>query len=221
MKTIRAIPLVLIFLLISSACCQAQEGPSSVAEAAQSAANGSFFDQVGDWFATVGKTTEDKDRILEERQLQRVQSQAGAQLATYRQAAQAGAQNAKTAVTTEIDAVKLKFKDEVAKAEAVSAAEIQAAKAKYEDLVAKSKTKATTKIEAAKARFNEEFAKLKTQAAAQAVQMKEQVQAKARQTLDQAKDKVSAQAAAYQRQIATKAAKPVERTKSRLDDLLK
>jgi hypothetical protein len=221
MKTIPGILVVLTFLLTASVCCQAQEGPTNVAEAARSAANGSFFDKAGDWFATVGKSMEDKDRILEERQLERVQSQASAQLATYLQAAQAGMQNTKTAATTEIEAAKMKLKDEVAKAQAASAAEIAAAKAKYEDLVAKSKTKVATKIEAAKARFQDELTKLKDMAAAKAEELKGQAMDMARQKVDEVKGRAVAKADAYQKQMATKATKPLEKTQRAVDNFLK
>lgn len=83
MRSLKIIFLV-IFALFCTTCVYAQDKPKGASETAQEkASDQAIFNRVTDWFATVGKSSEEKDRILTERKAKRLQQKAerGAQKA--------------------------------------------------------------------------------------------------------------------------------------------
>jgi len=72
MKKIAALFLVSVFLIGSMSLCFAQKGQKGASEKAyEHASEEAIFNRVGDWFATVGKSPEEKETIIAERKAKR------------------------------------------------------------------------------------------------------------------------------------------------------
>ena len=77
MKRIIVSVLVLSLVMISMPALAAQGGTKGASQkAVENASDEAVFNRVGDWFATVGKSPEEKEKILAERKAQRVKKRA-------------------------------------------------------------------------------------------------------------------------------------------------
>ena len=69
--------LVFLFLVIGMPAFTAEKGEKGASSKAyEHASEQSIFNRVGDWFATVGKSPEEKEKILQERQAKRAAKRA-------------------------------------------------------------------------------------------------------------------------------------------------
>ncbi len=69
--------LVLLFISSSKLCLAAEEGQKGASKQAyEHASDNAIFNRVGDWFATLGKSEEEKEKILAERKAKRVAKRA-------------------------------------------------------------------------------------------------------------------------------------------------
>lgn len=73
-----AVALGLLLLLAGTSAAFAAKGgeKGASAQAYEHASDQSIFNRVGDWFATIGKSGEEKARILEERRAERARKRA-------------------------------------------------------------------------------------------------------------------------------------------------
>lgn len=72
MRKVVVCVLALVFLMGSVAICSAQRGQKGASEKAyEHASEEAIFNRVGDWFATRGKSPEEKEAIIAERKAKR------------------------------------------------------------------------------------------------------------------------------------------------------
>ena len=77
MRKIIVLFLVLAFLAGSMSLCFAQMGQKGASEKAyEHASEEAIFNRVGDWFATIGKSPEEKEAIIAERKAKRAAKRA-------------------------------------------------------------------------------------------------------------------------------------------------
>lgn len=79
MKKLIAIVMVLLFVVsVVPAFSQdpARKGPNPSQKAYEHASEKSAFNRAGDWFATIGKSEEEKAKVIAERDMQRAAKQA-------------------------------------------------------------------------------------------------------------------------------------------------
>lgn len=74
MRKVTAGVLVALFLVVGMPVFTAEKGAS--AKAYEHASEESIFNRIGDWFATVGKSPEEKEKILMERKAERAAKRA-------------------------------------------------------------------------------------------------------------------------------------------------
>lgn len=94
MKKLILVLVALAFLTISVpgfAAEGGQKGASSKAK--EQASEQSIFNRVGDWFATVGKSEEEKEKILKERKQERAQEKAARKAEKMKEKAERKAEN--------------------------------------------------------------------------------------------------------------------------------
>jgi len=145
MKKFAAVVFVSLFLL--SACPSvmlAQEAAGNAQVPAAEASKASFFDNVSDWYATLGKTTEEKEKILQERRDKRAEAQATKACEEAKANLQSAAQDAKA-----------KAAEGMATAKQKAATLKEEARAKAQEKAAAIKSEAQQKIDEAKAKAAE------------------------------------------------------------------
>ena len=107
MRNFFIVLLVLSFALTAPVFAAQDAGVGAIAKSADKASQDTWIDQAGDWFATLGKSEEDREFIITQRRAdrfaQRVQTEAGA---AARDAEKAGDQAAKD-IGAKLDSFKL------------------------------------------------------------------------------------------------------------------
>ena len=69
--------LVLFFIFSANLCLAAKEGQKGASEQAyEHASDNAIFNRVGDWFATIGKSEEKREKMLAERKAKRAAKRA-------------------------------------------------------------------------------------------------------------------------------------------------
>lgn len=97
-------------LFINPLSALGEEAANNTQAPAQAPAT-SIIDKVGDWFATLGKSNEEKGKILEERQGNRTMEQAKQEYTVCKEKVQSGVQDAKAKAAEGIAAAKDKAKN--------------------------------------------------------------------------------------------------------------
>lgn len=147
MKRLAAVSIVFLALLFVCPCAGvfAQEAADNAQAPVAEASKVSFFDNVSDWYATVGKTAEEKEKILQERRDKRAEDQATKACEEAKARAQSAAQD-----------VKARAAEGVATAKEKAATLKEQAKVKAEEKAAALKGQAQQKIDEAKAKAAQE-----------------------------------------------------------------
>lgn len=135
-------------------------------EISPKAAGPSILDKLGDWFATFGKSVEEKAKILQERQ-EKINAE----------------QTAK-----EIEAYQEKAQSEVQKAQEKAAQEIATAEEKAKKIEEQAREKAAEKVAAAKEKAQKEVEQAKENVGKEVEAYKEKLKKGVEDSLDQAKD---------------------------------
>lgn len=145
MKRFRGVVVVFLSLLFACPCgAFAQEAADNAQVPVDEASRASFFDNVSDWYATLGKTTEEKEKILQERRDKRAQAQAMKACEEAKAKLQSAAQDAKA-----------KAAEGMATAKQKAATLKEEAKVKAQEKAAAIKSEAQQKIDEAKAKAAE------------------------------------------------------------------
>jgi flagellar biosynthesis/type III secretory pathway protein FliH len=137
MKRSSALMIVFFSLLFINPLLALGEEAANNTQAPAQAPTTSIIDKVGDWFATLGKSNEEKGKILEERQENRITEQAAQAYKVCKEKTQTEVQNAQAKAAEGIAAAKDKTKNikDEAKAKAQQKAQ-QAKEAASQELAA-------------------------------------------------------------------------------------
>jgi len=155
MKKFTAVALISLFLLSASPSVMlAQEPADNTQVPAGETSQASFFDNVSDWYATLGKTAEEKEKILQDRRDKRATDQAAKACEDAKAKAKSIAQDAKMQAAQGVAAVKEKaatLKGEArVKVEEKAAAAKSQAEQKVEECKIKLKTEVDSSLDKAK-----------------------------------------------------------------------
>ncbi|GEM_PF-2318566 len=154
MKRLTAATIVFLALLFGYPCAGvfAQEAADDTqASQGTETSKASFFDNISDWYATLGKTAEEKEKVLQERRDKRAEDQTTKACEEAKAKAQSAAQD-----------VKARAAEGVATAKEKAATLKEQAKVKAEEKAAALKGQAQQKIDEAKGKAAQEAEACKT-----------------------------------------------------------
>lgn len=164
MRKIAILLAAFLFIAFIGVLSAAEEQAESV-ETQAATCKTSMVDKVGDWFATLGKTAEEKEKILQERLDERKAGEA----------------------VKEVEAYKEKVQSEVQKAQAKAAEEIAKAKEKADRIKEQAGEKADKEFAIAKEKAGKEVAQAKAKVAKEVESYKEKLKKDADGCLGKAK----------------------------------
>ena len=131
--------------------------PTCTEQTSSETAKTPVLEKIGDWFATFGKSKEEKERILQEREINRVAQEEAPEMKTYKEKFQSDLNNLQGKAAQEVlaaEAKAAKIKEEAAiKADKL----IAAAKEKMQNQMAQFKEKAASEFAVYKEKFKEQF----------------------------------------------------------------